>query len=414
MYGCLLRCCLVLMLVVANSHAGISGRFEILAELDNRRLASEAELEERLDLSYQNPNKKINAGLSLGFVQYGNNHNEELSLLYVEKHLDEKGSLASIGRLQRADSLGFYTLDGLHLEQRGGWGSLTIYGGVPGRVENYRSVDGDALYGIDFQTKQINVKRYEFDGRLGWQYFKEKTSEERINLGGRFTHKEKPAGMWPTAISFSVSYRVKETTWENTQFSVHRDVADVVRLRLDYETYEPSENELTFKERFYSLYSRGRQSETKAGIQFKQNRQISWHLSGKHLSREFGSHGSGVTAGMDYQGLRGWQLSTQLDQQALSEERIHGFYIESRKTLTSFMRLSLSGVVQRQQKQLVGDNRTLGVDAILERRFTVKALPSPIWLSFETSYIDNSRLSDEYRIALRARYHFDDRTREAL
>ena len=412
MFGGLVRNCLLfmLMLLMAETQAGISGKIETLFERDNLYFESESRSEQWLDVRYENPSTQLSMGLSMSFLQTQDDNDEELALLNIKKHLDDKGSFVDLGRLQRADSFGFYILDGIHLKYHGNYGSLSFYGGVPGRIESFRSIEGGALYGFDMQSESLPWNEYAIDGRIGWQYLDDDISEKRLNIGGRLVRQEGQA----QAVSFATTYRLTGSSWESIQIDAYQNFSDVVRWRVDYETYEPNSDKLTFKDRFYSLYAKGRQSQLKTGIAYYQDRQRTWVLQGRRVSRDFGESGLGVSAGLDYRSLRGWVLNTQLDQLTLSQERLHSFYIEGHQSLTSILRATLSGVVQRQQKKLVGDNRSIGVDAKLERRVRFSAFPSPLWCSLEASYIDHSRLSSEYRIALRLSYHFDDRTREAL
>ncbi len=402
------------MLVVGAAQAGISGRFETWVEQDNRQLHSESGFEERLGLLYNNPASGLRSGLSLALSQRQGKRDETLTLLYLEKPLNDKRTLLSLGRLQRSDAFGFYTLDGLLFKQIISRATLTLYGGVPSRIEGFRSVDGEALYGFDVQTSAVQFNNYKLDSRFGWQRLKQSNTVNRVNIGGRGIHQQTAIALFPSAFSFAGSYLVGEQTWESVQLNAHRDFENNMRLRMDYETYQPDKDELTFKDRFYSLYAHGRQSQFKLGYQLNQRQQHTWSLSGRRVTREFGSNGYGLVATMDYRSDHGWRLATQFNHLALADERLNGLYLEAEKALSSMVRGTLSGVFQQQQKRLTGDNRSTGIEARLERRVKLKVLPSALWFSAETIYIHNSRLVNEYRIAMRLSYSFDDRTRESL
>jgi len=385
----------------------------VLVEQDNRRFQNNSRIEERLDLIYDDSASGLRSGLALALSQQQGKREETLSQLYLEKRLNDKGSLLSLGRLQRSDAFGFYTLDGLLFKQVTDRKILTLYGGVPGRIEEFRSIEGTALYGFDLQISIPRFTRYTLDGRFGWQHLKQQRAIDRLNVGWRGVHQQIPALFSPSSFSLTGSYLVNENIWESVQLSAYRDFENSTqpaRLRIDYETYEPGKDKLTFKDRFYSLYSRGRQSQFKAGYQFKQGPQHTWSLSGRRIAREFGGNGYAAVATMDYHSDRGWLLTTQLDQSALADERINRVYFEVQKSLSSRMRSTLSGVLQQQQKRLMGDSHSTGIEVRLERRIKSKILPSPLWLSMQASTIRNSRLANEYRIAVRLSYSFDDRT----
>ena len=400
------------MLAVGPVQAGISGRFETLIEQDNRYFQRETGIEERLDLTYDDPTSGLRSGVSLALSQWQGEWDKELAQLYLEKTWRDMGSQLSLGRLQRSDALGFYTLDGLLFKQVLNRSTLTWYGGVPGRIEAFHSIEGEALYGFDVQTSIPQLAGYTLDARVGWQHLKQQHTVNRLNIGGRGVQQQKAASYLPSVFSLSGSYLVDDQIWENVQLSMYGDFENnrlPARLRADYETYQSGEGELTFKDRFYALYARGRQSQIKIGYQIKQNRQQSWSLSGRKVMREFGGNGYGAVATMDYDSKQGWQLTTQLDRLALADECVTGFYLEAKKSFSSLLRGSLSGVLQQQQKQRLGDNLSIGLAVQLEQRAKFKIFPSAFWFSAHASYIQNSRLPDEYRIAVRMSYSFDDR-----
>ena len=402
------------MLAGDLAQAGLSGRFETLVKRDNHQLQDTGAIEERLDVHYDDPASGLRCGLTLALSQGEGRHDESLHQLYVEKTLNDQGTQLSLGRMQRSDALGFYTLDGVQFNYVTDVARLTLYGGVPGRIEAFRSIDGDALYGFDLQAAFRQLQRYALNGRIGWQRLQRDHSVDRVNAGWRGVHQQQATQLFPSAYSLTGTYLLEDATWETIQIDVYRDFETGARLRVDYETYEPGTEELTFKDRFYSLYARGRQSQFKAGYQFQQGRRRTWSVSGRRVAREFGGHGYGAVATMDYRSDRGWRWLVQLDRLELAEERVNGAYFEIDKPLSSMVRASLGGVFQQQRKQLTGDNRTLGIEAQLERRIKLDMLPSALWFSAEARYIQNSRLTDEYRIAVRMIYSFDDRTREAL
>ncbi|NOZ52825.1 MAG: hypothetical protein GXP08_06715 [Gammaproteobacteria bacterium] len=403
-----------MILVGSVSQAGMSGRFETLIERDNRQFQSRGGLEERLDMLYDNPVMGLRSGLTLGFFQGGNEHEETLYQFYVEKTLDKKGSLLSIGRLQRSDALGFYTLDGLLFQQMADIASLTLYAGVPGRIEAFRSVDGEALYGAEVQTFARRYGVYEMRGRIGWQRLIQDHVVDRLNVGWRGIQQQTITGFLPTAFSITGNYLVDEYHWESVQFNAYKDFETDSRLRMSYDRYEMGVDELTFKDRFYSLYARGRQSQLKTAYQFSHGTQHEWSVSGRRVVREFGGSGHGVLATMEYRDDQGWRLMAQFDRLALAEERAVGFYLEVSKPFSSTLRATFGGVLQQQQKRLVGGNRAVGAEVRLERLVRVKVLPSSMQFSVQANYIDNSRLVNEYRVVLRLSYHFDDRMREML
>lgn len=402
-----------IILTVGTAHAGISGRIEMLVEQDNQRFQNNSRIEKRLDLVYDDPAAGLRGGLALALAQRQGKQVETLSQFYLEKKLNNKGSLLSLGRLQRSDALGFYILDGLLFKRVADKKTLTFYGGVPSRIDEFHTLEGKSLYGFDAQISIPRFMHYTLSGRFGWQRLKQQQTIDRLNIGWRGIHQQTPALFSPSSFSLTGSYLVGENVWESAQLSAYKDLKNntqSARLRIDYEIYEPGKKTLTFKDRFYSLYARGRQSQFKTGYQFKQGRRHTWSLSGRRISREFGGNGYAAVVTMDYHNDRGWLLITQLDQMALADEHIRRFYFEVHQSLSSLMRGTLSGVLQ-QQKRLINNNYSTGIEVRLERRIKSGILPSPLWVSAHASTVRNSRSSNEYRIAIRLSYRFDDRTR---
>ncbi len=385
----------------------------MLVEQDNQRFQNNSRIEERLDLIYDDPASGLRGGLALALSQRQGKREETLSQFYLEKKLNNKGSLLSLGRLQRSDALGFYILDGALFKKVINKKILTFYGGVPNRIDGFRTVEGKSLYGFDVKISIPRFMHYALNGRFGWQRLKQQQTIDRLNIGWQGMHQQTPALFSPSSFSLTGSYLVDENVWESIHLNTYKDFksnTQPARLRIDYETYEPGKKTLTFKDRFYSLYARGRQSQFKTGYQFKQGRQHTWSLSGRRISREFGSNGYAAVVTMDYHSDQGWLLITQLDQLTLADEHIRRFYFEVHQSLSSLMRSTLSGVLQ-QQNRLINNNYSTGIEVRLERRIKSVILPSPLWVSVQASTIQNSRSSNEYRIAIRLSYHFDDRTR---
>ncbi len=382
-------------------------------EQDNQHFQNNSRIEERLDLIYDDPASGLRSGLALTLSQQQGKREETLSQFYLEKKLNNKGSLLSLGRLQRSDALGFYTLDGLLFKRVAHRTTLTFYGGIPSRIDDFHTIEGKALYGFDLKISIPRFAHYALNGRFGWQHLKQQHTSNRLNIGWQGVHQLTPTLFSPSSFSLTGRYLVDENIWENIQFSAYKDFGkstQSARLRMDYETFEPGKDKLTFKDRFYSLYTRGRQSQFKTGYQFTQGHQHTWSLSGRHIAREFGGNGYAAVATMDYHSNRGWLLTTQLDQLVLSDERINRVYFEVKKSLSSRMRSTLSGVLQQQKNRLTDNSHSTGIEIQLERRIKSKILPSPLWFSAQASTIRNSRLANEYRIAVRLSYSFDDRT----
>jgi hypothetical protein len=408
----------VLMFITQSCQAGLSGRFDTLVTLDNREFQSRARIEEQLDLNYEQPSSGLRSGLSLGLRQHEDGDDAQVYQLYLEKNLNSKGDAVQLGRFQNADALGFYTLDGVRLKSNNSVTTLMLYGGVPRRIESLYAIDGDALLGADLYVHEQKYQDFMLDGRFGWQALKQNTkTADRLNFGlrGKWLDQGLPnqerAPSAPLTFSLAGTYLANEKHWEAFQVNTQAGLANDAYLRLDYETYEPGVDVPTFRDRFYSLYGRQRQTQLKAGYRFNTRHRHTWSLSGRHIIKEVGDNGYGGALAWRHHNDRGLHIEAQLDHLAISEDSATSLYVETKKALAAKMRGVLGAVLQRQQKRLTGENHAVGFEAQLEQLVRIDALPSDLLFSTQLSHIWNSCQKNEYRIAVRVSYSFTELTR---
>ena len=398
--------------------AGVSGSFEMFMEQDDRLFQKENRNEQHLNLAYHNLESELHGALSFSLFHLEAKDETSLGQLYLEKHFSNNQSVFTLGRMQRSDASGFYILDGVLVKQSNDSASLTMYSGKPSRIEHFRSIEGKAIYGVDLRSAFSLFSYYKIDSNIGWQHLEQSESFDRFNIQARGLQQEASITFFPTDFSFSGSYLPSEDLWESVHINALRDFSlqenASIRLRLNYQIYVPSEEETSFKDRFYFLYARGYQSQFKTGVQFISNDAYTCSLSGRKVVNEWGGDGYGVVSNFEYRSIRGWQWTTQFDRLILPGEYMNSLYVETQKTLSSMTRGRFSGVFQQQHKQISGDNQGKGIEIHLERRIRFKAMLNAFWLALEGNYINNTRLEDEYRIALRLNYRFDDRSRAGL
>ncbi len=405
----------VLTLIAPLCQAGLLGRIDTLVTLDNRQFHPLSSVEEQLDLNYEQPSLGLRSGLSLSMRQREGGYDTQLYQLYLEKRLNSNGDSLQLGRFQNADTLGFYTLDGARYRLNKGETTLLFHAGVPRRIESLYAIEGDALYGVDLYVHDQQSHGFQLDGHVGWQLLKQQAkTSDRLSVGLRglkldpnaSNRKNRPAA--PFTFSLAGTYLVDENYWQAFQLNTRATIAADRYVRLDYETYEPDEDAPTFRERFYSLYGRERQTQFKGGYQFKTHSIYNWNLSGRHIVKELGDNGYGAALGWSHRSDRGLQIEAQLDHLAISDDSASSFYIETKKALAPKMRGMLGAVLQHQQKRLTGDNQAVGFELQLERLFRISTLPSDLLFTTQLSQIWNSHQQNEYRIAVSLSYRFTD------
>ena len=262
------------------------------------------------------------------------------------------------------------------------------------------------------------MQQFVLDGRIGWQVLRQDTkTANRLNFGlrgkrqdqGLYNQERTPST--PLAFSLAGTYLANEKYWEAFQVNTRAYLSNDSYVRLDYETYSPGTEVLTFRDRFYSLYGRERQTQLKAGYQFNTPHKHIWTLNGRHIIKEVGDNGYGGAFGWRHYNGRGLRIEAQLDHLAVSEDSATSLYVETKKALMPKMRGALGAVLQSQHKQLTGNNNALGFEAQLEQLVHIDALPSDLLFSTQLSHIWNDQQENEYRIAVSLSYSFTDLAR---
>ena len=252
------------------------------------------------------------------------------------------------------------------------------------------------------------IHAYKIDARLGWQRLEQNGHEQRYHFGLRANTESENIKPMPTALSMSASYVVENKQWESAQLNTRWDLEENSTLRIDYETYEPISDEISFRDRFYSLYARGRQTQFKAAYQFKYDYQQTWLMAARQVDREFGGKGYAGMFAIEHRSNKGLRLSGKVEQLELQTERVSSLFIDADKTLYPSLRGGISSVIQQQEKQLVGDNQSVGIELRLEHMVSAESVPSGLQFDVTASHIWNSRLEDEYRLLLSLSYKFSD------
>ena len=184
-----------LLMMFTSAEAGLFGRVDSVGVADNRTGHHSVYIEEQADITYvdEEAGWRLGAALALRLE----NQNEwgsqgEIYHLYGERRLDgELFSSVKVGRMQRSDALGFYTLDGVQLrgktKQLGAQG-FTLYAGRPGRIDDFQMVEADLLLGgeIQWDNRPLNYRLQNIEieavgGRVELQHLRKGASENRIN-----------------------------------------------------------------------------------------------------------------------------------------------------------------------------------------------------------------------------------------
>jgi len=390
--------------------AGLSGRIDALMQADNRAFADQGQIEGRGDLLFVDDEQGLRSGLSLTLRHREGANEARLYQLFVEKRflqtLIPKQQLdVSLGRLQRADGLGFYTLDGAQLRMQGQRLTVNAYAGRPRRIEGFRSLSAQALYGADAHYR---IPAWASAGqgtlRIGWQRLVDGRSVDRINAGW-----QTPAGKASVASLLQGTYLPAQRRLENVQAYVEGEVSKKSFARMRFKTFTPSNAQLTFRQRFYSHYARNGQMTLAGEWHHRPRYGLSGQLRLRHVWREnsqgdYANNGVGISLDASGRRPRGQTWGAQFDHLRLHDDRNTGLYLQFGTSLSVKRRGVVSGVVQFQDRHLIGRNRVLGLEAQVEQ-----VIRADLYVSCFVSLIHNSNLQNEYRAGLRVSYLFDDR-----
>lgn len=336
--------------------------------------------------------------------------------LYIQKEFKAFSSTVKAGRFQRADSLGYYALDGLNYQyhkkyDEGKSGlSLQFYGGVPRRLEDARSVSGDWLYGIEAQWNKklswksgaITLDNVFFRG--GFQQFSDEEVSTRLSISssiqGRFPIKY----LHSYELSILGTYETSTSTFEDFMANAMLDITEDIRVRTSYELYHPREPYITFREKFYSEYSFGRQDLLRISVNNQVTDYFQYHFGFKRARRSEGNFiGYGGNVGFVWDYWRNLSLAAEIDYLELGEEKSENLYLSSEYTVNADFKAGLNIALANNKKKLYGNNQSTGVELNTQYRIN-----NAVFLKLSGSYIWYSKIEDEYLTALQLSWYFDN------
>ncbi len=399
-------------------HAEVSGRLSLRFHGDNRRVHDTVYAEQQGAIDYRDRKQGWRAALAFALRQSDGSGDSGniLYQLFVEKEVPFSGlgrMAFGLGRMQRADGLGVYHLDGARMALHArGW-DARAYAGKPGRIDDLRGIEGNSLAGIDVAAERPVPAIPGIDalyGRLGWQRYEDGEGDAQHRLdwalrgqrrrgtgtGGALSRLDVAMnGTWlPRDGAMESLHAVFDAGWHD----------DRLGFRLAHETYRPERPWITFREKFYSVYVRGRQTSLSGEIGYRPAETQWISLRRRRTDRETAGTGFGTTVGYRLDSPAGLRWRFQYDRLELAAKNAESWYLEAEAPLTPTARGRLGLAAQTQTKSLYGKNRARGLEVDLERM-----LRANLYLRLAATCIDNSRLADEYRLSLHLDYYFDHR-----
>ena len=344
----------------------------------------------------------------------------EVYQLYIEKQLPSLNTRVKAGRFQRADSLGYYNLDGANIAYDYQPLGLTVqaYAGVPRRMEDVRSIGGEWLYGFEAQmTQRFDWQNslIEFDDwffRAGFQQMAEDDEiSSRLNLAATTTGRFKTDYLQGYELSVMGVYEFSTATFEDFMVNAMVDVSDAIRLRTSYELYHPREPYVTFREQFYSVYAFGKQDLLRASFNHQINPDWQYHFGLIRATQSgMNDNGYGGNAGVVIDAIPDLNLSVEVDYLEMGKDRSSSVFLGSRYSIASNHLLSFNLALRWDKKSLYEDeNQSTGAE--LQYRYRIN---SALFVDVSSSYIWNTELNHEYLAGLRLTYYLDNFQAKAM
>ena len=405
--------CVVMISAPTVAHSLISGKLDTLLETDQAAYYSRNRIEEQVDLHWRNHENNMNAGVQFDFkgeefeTTLPTDDRAELQFNQLFFTQNAAGFNYTIGRFNRSDLLGFYTLDGIVANtSRKNWG-VSVHAGKPLQIEDYNVIDADKIFGIDINHQNYQIKNSvikNISSHIGWQQIAQGLKQNYIHWGFTATDEIKPKQTEQIKLFFNGSYLVENKIAESINAGLQLYSKESGLTRLAYTSWNPKQAVLTFKERFYSVYANGRQTDLQADYFYDHRWNQQYYIRARKVWREFGNNGYGATAGFEQKARSknnpGVQI--QLDTLVLQQDIIHSLFLGMNKDLSSTLRGHLNTALQYKKVDAVQNNRLVALEAVAEQM-----LKSNLFVDLNARYIYNENIKNEYRIGFRLSYRFD-------
>jgi len=343
--------------------------------------------------------------------------------LYVQKEFKAFDSTVKAGRFQRADSQGYYAVDGVNYQyhklydnDKSGL-SLQVYGGVPRRLEDVRSVSGDWLYGLEAQwNKNIalegdSITLDDIMFRGGFQQFADDEVSTRLTAASTIKGHFPVKYLHSYELSVMGTYETSTSTFEDFMVNAMLDLTENIRVRTSYELYHPREPYITFREKFYSEYSfgqQGRQDLLRVSVNNQVNDYVEYHFGFKQATRKKGGAiGYGGNGGFKWDTIRDLSLAAEIDYlefdyAEIDDERSASLYLSSDYTVNQDVKTGLNIALANNKTTLYGNNDSIGVELNTQYRIN-----SALFLKLSGSHIWYSEIENEYLGAIQLTWYLD-------
>lgn len=392
--GWLAALCLVCLLESVQA-AGWLGHLESRVQADNHYGEHDQFIQHWGEFSYEH-NDNLQLGIAAAARVGIAGIEGQLQQAWLRKTWPHRKYSLLAGRFEQADLSGFYALDGARLEhQREQW-SWRAYAGVRRQIEYFVAQTekpdepSHALLGLETEYKHKRLS-----ARLGFEHHATNPSGDLFNLD---INRQFDKLHLSTAASLDVHHHQIEHFLIRAQSAM--DWAErPVHFTFSYETYQPLNPLLSFRQRFYRLYARGRQSGLSARAQYKTQKDDLWRVEGRKLWRDFGD--SGYAVSIDWQSHKPQRWQSRLDCLTLADEKAINWFVALEKPLSSRHLATFSSVIQWKHSQLLKPNWATGASVNLKYKYQ-----RDMFINFFAEYIAQTQMDNQYQLGIQIQYDF--------
>ncbi|RDH83792.1 MAG: hypothetical protein DIZ80_06540 [endosymbiont of Galathealinum brachiosum] len=406
-------------------YSQVSGRLDTLIETDQTEFYNRSLIEEQAEINWRNKSENMNAGFQADIRYHeldDQTHlqgelDQQINQLFLSHNIQNINY--TVGRFDRSDLLGFYTLDGLIANYVNKSWTASFHAGTPRQLEDYNIIEVNRILGLDFNNQQTGISNaivQNVNSYFGWQQLQDEVTQNYIHLGisgsGNLNNtnidnkKISKNKLSQIKMFINGSYLIENKSAESINAGVQYNDKEFGLSRISYTSWKPEEAELSFKEQFYSVFSNSKQSILQADIFHKHKWDQQYYVRGRKVWRETGGDGVGLTFGFEQQAVfdkkTGW--IAQWDSLAIKHDSIHSLYLSSNRNISASLRGHLDTALQYQKNDTVDNDSIVALQIGAE-----KMIQSDVYIDFNLRYIYNSNLDDEYRFGFRFSYRFDDR-----
>ncbi|MCC7091965.1 MAG: hypothetical protein IT524_08445 [Nitrosomonas sp.] len=335
-----------------------------------------------------------------------NNSGSRLYQAYWEKNLSDWGSNLRLGRFQRTDLSGFYVLDGGQWNTQWNQWELQAYGGQAKRFDQLFTANIDAIYGVD--VAYSGTPNYHL-GPVTWRNYRVQVGSQQVHHNDNSSYRMQAVlssqgsldetRFWE--MNLSGNYNISRSQFENAWFHGFADLTRTVRLRSNFEHYQPRNPLPSFRERFVYAYATGGQSLWRMEAQHALRQNLNYFIGWQRSTREDNHDGLGARSGFEYRTGSG-RISATYDWLKFGQDSAHSGYLHASHALNSRLEVWINGALRHEDKRLYGINWSYGGESGFRHHI------SSAWaINGSFSYIANSERKSDYIGAFRVIYYLD-------